>query len=139
MHAKLKRSVTISLESIDPLLDPHAELNIMNYLFQVILLLGREVIGHIDHSHHEHDMLPTGLRCKNVERNNNQLDQNLRILNGHETDWNWPFIVRLGMKDEGKVHFLKLNRFYSERCPILEYFLMNYMKLVLYDFVEQLF
>ena len=119
MHAKLKRSVTISLESIDPLLDPHAELNIMNYLFQVIFLLGREVIGHIDHSHHEHDMLPTGLRCKNVERNHNQLEQNLRILNGHETDWNWPFIVRLGMKDEGKVHFSKFNGLNRVRFLIL--------------------
>ena len=80
----------------------------MNYIFQVILLLVSGVLGHSDHSdhsHHEHTMLPTGLRCKNVERKNKE--QNLRILNGHETDWNWPFIVRLGMKDEGKCSFLR--------------------------------
>ena len=80
----------------------------MNYIFQVILLLVSGVLGHSDHSdhsHHEHTMLPTGLRCKNVERKNKE--QNLRILNGHETDWNWPFIVRLGMKDEGKCSFTK--------------------------------
>ena len=80
----------------------------MNYIFQVIFLLVSDVLGHSDHSdhsHHEHTMLPTGLRCKNVERKNKE--QNLRILNGHETDWNWPFIVRLGMKDEGKCSFFE--------------------------------
>lgn len=89
----------------------------MNYIFQVILLLGQGhlwVEGHSDHSHHEHNMLPTGLRCKNVERKNQE--QNLRILNGRETDWNWPFIVRLGMKDEGKRSLYKKCRMYGPSC-----------------------
>ena len=57
------------------------------------------VWGHADHA-----SLPAGLRCRNIEKSPGvKLQADTRIFSGHETTWNWPFIVRLGMKDENGV------------------------------------
>ena len=55
-------------------------------------------------AHADHAQLPAGIRCTNIEKSPGiRMDSNTRIFNGHETNWNWPFIVRLGMKDENGV------------------------------------
>lgn len=60
-------------------------------------------------------LLPEGLRCSRPERLPEEIgvastsvsepsrSVNLRILHGQETKWNWPFIVRLGMRDSNGI------------------------------------
>ncbi len=57
-------------------------------------------------------LLPEGLTCSRPERLSEEIgvksaepsrSVNLRILHGQETKWNWPFIVRLGMRDSNGI------------------------------------
>ena len=49
-------------------------------------------------------LLPSGLKCDRVEHlpdeekwiSTHHLVSQTRILNGQRTNWNWPYVVRLG-------------------------------------------